>query len=145
MLLLDDSSPSALAVDTRLPASAAALRDAIASNWPRVRGRVELFEGTLESIDVDRTNTIVSVHACGALTDRVLDLAISARANVAVLPCCQSARTSDTLGLQGWVDEPLAIDVARAARLRREGYAVLTQTIAEGITPKNRLLIGTVP
>src|SRR5690606_38631306 len=42
MLLLDDSSPSALAVDVRLPASAAPIAAALAAAWPRLEGRVVL-------------------------------------------------------------------------------------------------------
>ena len=39
MLLLDDSSPTALAVDKTLPASSATLHNALAQTWPRL-GRV---------------------------------------------------------------------------------------------------------
>jgi len=144
LILLDDSSDLAVAVDAKLPATATRLRDALASAWPRLKDRVELVEAALEKVPVHAGDTVVSTHACGALTDRVLDRAIAAHANVAVLPCCQSVRTSDVGGLQGWMDEALAIDATRAARLRGAGYEVLTQTIPESITPKNRLLLGQV-
>jgi hypothetical protein len=42
MLLLDDTSPTALAVDTKLPPSAAKLAAALVDAWPRLAGRVEL-------------------------------------------------------------------------------------------------------
>src|SRR5271154_2158460 len=41
MLLLDDSSKSALAVDARLPESASKLARALTVAWPRLEGRVE--------------------------------------------------------------------------------------------------------
>jgi hypothetical protein len=84
----------------------------------------------------------VSCHACGGLTDDVLSLAINASARVVVLPCCQDKLAQDQGGLGGWLDSALAIDVTRAARLRKHGYAVHTQTIAAAITPKNRLLLA---
>src|SRR3979409_1951162 len=40
MLLLDDSSPSALAVDRTWPASSAKLHDALVRAWPRLAGRL---------------------------------------------------------------------------------------------------------
>src|SRR5437870_4062582 len=40
MLLLDNSSPTALAVDKTLPASSATLHNALAETWPRLSGRV---------------------------------------------------------------------------------------------------------
>ena len=145
LLLLDDSSPNAIAVDVRIPDSALKLRHAFLSQWPRLQGRIELRQDSLEVVTVSKDDVIVSAHACGSLTDLVLDSAITARANVAVLPCCQSEAKCDTGGLLGWVDAALAIDVTRAHRLRDAGYQVITQTIPENITPKNRLLIGMIP
>jgi hypothetical protein len=58
------------------------------------------------------------------------------------LPCCHSTATGDLGGLGGWLDPALAIDATRVARLRAHGYRVLTQTIPEAITPKNRLLLA---
>jgi hypothetical protein len=80
--------------------------------------------------------------SCGRLTDVILDLAVAARARVAVLPCCHHLRTGDTGGLSGWVDRAAAIDIVRAVRLARCGYRIWTQSIPAAITPKNRLLIG---
>jgi len=142
LLLMDPSREEALAIDERLPQSAALLRDAMADAWPSLRGRVELQQTTLDDVRLRADDCVVSVHACGALTDRVLTLAVSARARVAVLPCCHDEETCDTGKLEGWLDVATAIDVTRALKLRAAGYSVHTQTIPANITPKNRLLIG---
>jgi hypothetical protein len=84
----------------------------------------------------------MSVHACGTLTDTVLQKAVEAGARVAVLPCCHDLERCDTGGLDGWLDGPTAVDATRAAWLRASGYRVLTRCIPEEITPKNRLLMG---
>src|SRR5690348_11868094 len=42
LLLLDDTSPSALAVDVRVPDSAARVSAELARVWPRLAGRIEL-------------------------------------------------------------------------------------------------------
>ena len=142
MLLLDDSSPSALAVDSKLPPSASRVADCLGSAWPRLAGRVTLLEAKLESVQVQAHDVLVSCHACGALTDDVIELALAARARVVVLPCCQSTGKCDQGGLAGWLDAALAIDVTRAGKLRAAGYQVHTQTIPAAITPKNRLLLA---
>ncbi len=142
MLLLDDSSASAVAVDPALPPSSAALHRVLADAWPRLAGRVTFVAADVDAVALEPTDIVVSSHACGALTDRVLDLAATARARVAVLPCCHDLATCDTGGLTGWLDAPLAIDVVRAMRLELRGYHVRTQSIPAEITPKNRLLIG---
>jgi len=40
LLLLDDSSPEALAVDRRIPESAVTLAQSLTAAWPRITGRV---------------------------------------------------------------------------------------------------------
>jgi hypothetical protein len=142
MLLLDDSSPRAVAVDTRLPPSAAAVQEALVDAWPRLRDRVTLVAAPFDEISLHVDDVVVSSHACGTLTDTILEHATTARTRVAVLPCCHDARTCDAGGLTGWLDPSLAIDVRRAERLARHDYQVWTQTIPATITPKNRLLIA---
>jgi hypothetical protein len=142
MMILDDSSPSAIAVDKAIPASAARLQNALAAAWPRLSGRVSFAEGPLDGIEILAGDVVVSSHACGALTDVVLDRTAAARARVAVLPCCHDLAVNDAGSLAGWVDAALAIDIRRAQRLEARGYRVWTQTIPAEITPKNRLLLG---
>jgi hypothetical protein len=142
MLILDDTSPCALAVDTVVPASAATLHEALAEAWPRLTDRVAFVSSPLDAVQILPDDIVVSVHACGRLTDLVLHGAALGRARVAVLPCCHDVRVCDRGSLTGWLDDPLAIDVVRARRLAAQGYQIWTQRIPGDITPKNRLLIG---
>lgn len=142
MLVLDDTSPTALAADQRLPPSATKIAEAIVREWPRLAGRVMLESRAIREVELQPDDVVVSSHACGALTDEVLSRAIAARARVVVLPCCHDKVTCDRGGVDGWVDAPLAIDMTRAATLRASGYRVYTQLIPEAITPKNRLLMA---
>jgi SAM-dependent methyltransferase len=142
LLVLDDSSPEALAVDTRIPKSAATLQAALLNAWPRLQDRIHYLESDLRTVSLDRGDLVVSAHACGGLTDLILQRAAEARACVAVLPCCHDLQQGDLGGLEGWMEGPLAIDATRAARLRAQRYRVFTQTIPGDITPKNRLLLA---
>lgn len=142
MLLLDDTSPTALAVDVRFPTSAARVAAAMVEAWPRLAGRVVYHAQALENVEVSGSDVVVSVHACGSLTDRVLARAVDASARVAVLPCCQDARPNAPDGLRSWIDGPLAVDIDRVYRLRAGGYAVRAESIPPAITEKNRLILG---
>ena len=142
MLLLDASSPEALVVDTVLPASRAALHAELCRAWPRLEHQVRFTQARLGDVRLLPDDVVVSSHACGHLTDAVLELAARVGARVAVLPCCHDARANDAGPLAGWVDAPLAIDIMRAVQLEQRGYRVWTQTIPSSITPKNRLLIA---
>jgi hypothetical protein len=142
MLLLDNSSPIALVVDTAPPLSGLRVHDELTKAWPRLAGRIEFVASALEDVELTGGDVVVSSHACGDLTDRVLERAVAARARVAVLPCCHDLASCDARPLSGWIDHSLAIDVLRAVRLEQRGYRVWTQAIPSAITPKNRLLLG---
>ncbi len=142
LLLLDDSSRSALAVDAKPVPSADRLSEALVARWPRLSGRVERRTGDLGRVPLSTEDLVVSVHACGALSDTVIGRAVAARAVLALLPCCHDARTCDTGSLAGFLPVPLAVDATRVARLRAAGYDIVTQTIPEAITPHNRLILG---
>ena len=142
LIILDDSSPTATCVDIRRPPSQARVLTALTKVWPRLLDRIHFSESTIAETLVTPDSLVVSVHACGTLTDQVLDLALAARSRVAVLPCCHDLRACEAGPFAGWLDGPLAIDVARAARLQQAGYHVQTAQIPAAITPKNRLLLG---
>ena len=143
LLILDDSSPAAVAVDAVLPASCARLHETLSRTWPQLRSRVTFDARSLDSIELHADDVVVSSHACGALSDLVIDRAIAARARVAVLPCCHAFKANDQRALSGWVDGALAIDIMRVVKLEQNGYHVRTQTIPAAVTPKNRLLLAT--
>ncbi len=142
LLILDDSSQTALAVDRHIPSNAAALSEMLTDTWPRLKHRVHYLEQPLQEIEIFPEDLVVSAHACGDLTDLVIDKAVKGRARVAVMPCCHDAARSDTGSLDGWMGTSLAVDAVRAFRLRQNGYRIFTQKIPGTITPKNRLLMG---
>lgn len=142
MLLLDDTSPEALVVDPVLPPSHRTVHQALVATWPRLAGRVRFEPHRIEDARLSDADVVVSCHGCGSLTDVVLERAASARARVAVLPCCHDHARADTGDLDGWMAADLAIDAVRATRLRGRGYRIWTKTIPADVTPRNRLLIG---
>ncbi len=142
LLILDDSSPVALAIDRTLPASANKLYQALLESWPRLEGRIEFVEMSLEKVVLESTDLVVSVHACGSLSDLVLQQAAKAQARLALLPCCHNLKNADQGGLGGWLEGSLAADVVRAQQLRNHGYTIFTQQIPADVTPKNRLLMA---
>lgn len=142
LAVISPNIPDVLAVDRRLPPSAARIGAEMEATWPTLAERVTRRQADLKDCELRAGDIVVSVHGCGSLTDQVLDRAVAARANVAVLPCCSDHSLLDDGGLAGWLGADLAIDVVRAVRLRQAGFQVWTLHISEAITPKNRLLMG---
>ena len=142
MLILDNSSEKAIAVDRNLPLNASKLSDTLIKAWPRLAGRIIYKEIPLQEISISPNDIVVSAHACGSLTDLIIDKATAQHARIAVLPCCHDLKESPTNNLEGWMDKTLAVDTIRAVNLQAKGYQIITQTIPNDITPKNRLLMG---
>src|SRR5690606_36511755 len=132
----------ALVVDPALPPSAPKLHAALCAEWPRLSRRVTFVEASLDDVDLASHDVVMSSHARGALTDRVIERAMAAQARVAVLPCCHELDHAEGRALRGWIDGALAIDVARAVRPESAGYRVWTQQLPAGITPQGRWLAG---
>jgi len=142
MLILDDSSEMAVAVDRKIPLNAEKLSHALITKWPRLKNRIMYKQMPIQEFILLPDDMAVSAHACGSLTDLVIEKAMAQRARVAVLPCCHDLKESATDGLEGWMDKTLAVDTVRAVTLKSKGYQIVTQLIPDDITPKNRLLMG---
>ena len=91
ILVLNPECPSAVVVDKRKPDSHERLCDVFVRQWPRLRGRVRFVEASVEQATPSPDTLLVSVHACGGLTDLILELAVGGGAPVAVVPCCHRA------------------------------------------------------
>ena len=142
MIILDDSSKIAIAVDTKIPLNAKKLSNALITSWPRLKDRIIYKQMHIQEITIFPDDIVVSAHACGSLTDMIIDKATEQHARIAVLPCCHNLKESSTGGLEGWMDKTLAVDTVRAVTLKSKGYQIVTQKIPDDITPKNRLLMG---
>ncbi len=140
LLLLDPRLPCGIGVDRRLPPSSQKVRAALLQVWPQLGSRWQLVERDIEDVDVDAQDVVVSVHACGSLTDVIIDKVIRARATVALLPCCQVVDAHGPLA--AWLDPAVAVDVERLYRLRAAGFDARAACIDAAITPKNRLLLA---
>jgi hypothetical protein len=141
LALMDPSLREVVCADRDPPASAAALARVLQARWPEL-ARVRQVRCDIDALALHASDLVVSVHACGDLTDVVLARARTAGARVAVLPCCHVHSIDAQGGLGGWLDPALAIDVMRATRLQQAGYAVTTRLIDAAVTPKNRLLLA---
>lgn len=142
MIILDDSSKIAIAVDTKIPLNAEKLSNALIASWPRLKDRIIYKQVHIQEITIFPDDIVVSAHACGSLTDLIIDKATEQHARIAVLSCCHNLKESSTGGLEGWMDKTLAVDTVRAVTLKSKGYQIVTQKIPDDITPKNRLLMG---
>lgn len=141
LLLVDDRFTHAVAVDRRLPPNHVKIHAALATAFPRLAGRVTFVEARLEDVALVQDDLVVSVHACGPLTEAVFARAVGVGARAAVLPCCHRFRFRDDL--RGHPDPAAAIDEERCARLRGLGYSVSLDAIPAEVSPKNRMLWAT--
>lgn len=159
LLILNSRLRSAVVVDRRKPDSHERLVSALVTSLGpehRLHARVRFVEASILDASPDENTLLVSVHACGGLSDVILNFAANAGAPVAVVPCCHSglfsarqlARRLDGANpAEGSVpmDPSTAMDVARLELLRRAGHDVDARLIPRTITPKNRVILGAAP
>jgi len=138
-------------LDQRCPPSHARVRAAVARVAPWVapklvyrRAKLRDASGVLleEAARAPGARAaLVAVHACGARTDRVIDLALELGGAVAVMPCCYSAAAcAAPVALREHLGLELATDVERTYRLERAGFHVRWSSVPDAITPMNRVL-----
>ena len=144
-------------VDRFEPPSHRQLRETIAEVCPWISGEdvIRYVPSTLdayfqesESNKVNDGSTcasvILSTHACGSLTDDVLQYAIeSESAAIAVMPCCYTGTDKGTpYGIRRALGVSMAADVRRSFYLQEYGYHVDWATIPMEVTPMNRIIVA---
>ena len=144
-------------VDRFEPPSHRQLKDTIAEVCPWIRGEdsIRYVPSTLDAYFQESesnkgndgstcASVIISTHACGSLTDDVLQYAIdSESAAVAVMPCCYTGTDKGTpYGIRRALGVSMAADVRRSFFLQEYGYHVDWATIPMEVTPMNRIIVA---
>ena len=106
---------TAICVDRRMPPSAEKIANAMVKHYPDIKSRWTYVQSDLSSVIPHPSCLISSVHACGTLTDYLIELTIgdfknrhgdsNGRVPLAVVPCCHTIqerkgyRPHDLLGM----------------------------------------------
>lgn len=92
---------------------------------------------------------MLAIHACGILTDKVLEKAVQSKVPVAVMPCCYNDQMK-RYQLQQPPDSRILLysrredyhDAVRLQFLREQDYTTELRTIDARITPMNNVIVG---
>jgi hypothetical protein len=138
--------PVVYAVDERMPASAGKLRDAFGEAFPRLRAQHRYIVGDARDVEATGDTLVAGLHACGGLSDIVIDVALAGSSALALVPCCHSTKIPHDVDAAARVGLDEAIDASRARRLAAAGWAVERDVLCpREITPKNGLILGRPP
>lgn len=86
---------------------------------------------------------VTSIHACGILTDKLIEESIRQKTSFAVMPCCHSDSIYiEEEQLNYFRNKTDVIDVARIMHIQKNNYQVHLRTIDSKITYKNRIIVG---
>ena len=138
-------------VDRTKPQSHDILREIVSEVCPWVTNdSVHFISSTLQDYISkpeeikNNAKIVISTHACGSLTDDVLNFSVNRMATaVAVMPCCYTGTDSGTpYGLRRMLGVSLSADVRRSFYLQDNGFHVDLATIPKAITPMNRIIVA---
>ncbi len=142
--LFERSVDRVLLVDRRRPDTHEVIMEAAQEVAPWVPRKVQFFTESIQEFVVPADAALIAIHACGARTDRCIELARRGRHPVALMPCCHSSSSygrrpvafDETLG------PALAIDIDRTYHLENLGFEVSWSAIPRAVTPMNRVIIA---
>lgn len=103
-----------------------------------------------EDINLEGNSLLLGVHACGSLTDRIIQLAIDSNNDFAVLTCCHSDKhlfnpknkPNPWLALE--LGRDYYLDLCRLAYVNENFAYCGMDFINKDITPKNRIIWGKI-
>lgn len=139
--LLENPGSRVIAIDNKLTKRHSEIRDYFVKKHPELSEwhRFMLTDIT-KSFDFPEKCAVMAVHACGNLTDRIIEQSIKQGVPFSVMPCCYNRRQiwwkDSNVDFQGDFGE--YADNLRIFYALKKGYSAEIKT-AEG-TPMNRVI-----
>jgi hypothetical protein len=105
---------------------------------------LENYASNTRELRGENISTVISTHACGTLTDKILNYSVETKTSaLAVMPCCYTGTDYDVpYGLRRMLGVSLSADVRRSFYLQDNEYHVDFATIPKAITPMNRIIVA---
>jgi len=149
---IQNTTIQTILVDQAEPQSHSILRDCISEICPWVSEETVTFisspleEYTLNEVrEEDGATIVISTHACGSLTDKVIEYSIETTkaSSIAVMPCCYTGTDRGApYGIRRMLGVSLSADIRRSFHLQDHDYHVDFASIPKAVTPMNRIILA---
>lgn len=146
--LMGGVTEEALSIDLKSTKKYQTLRDLIKKVRPDLDAMHTFLERDIydSELGIQADDFILGLHACGNLTDRVIEIAVETGASFAIVPCCyrpdrQLLRPQQYKIPQDKSREEV-VDLLRAEYVSEKGREVSLREIKSFPSPMNRLLLS---
>ncbi len=142
--LVNDNSLNVLAVDNRVTNRFREVNQYFKQNFPNLSEKHSFIERDVSKIIFPESSLVVALHACGNLTDIIIEKCVDKRLPFAVMPCCPNSRRIWWKDKSIYFEGSLSryIDNLRLEYMQKNGYAAKFELIDENITPMNRIILA---
>lgn len=132
-------------IDKITPKSFPLIKEKFNEVFPWTKGLIHRIQGDFNLFKLPKNCFVISCHPCKDLCDLIIDRSMYNRSSFAVIPCCQNPQL-----LQGQWEQLFSVFTRSQAELivrfyriiSNPNYIVKIRKIREGITPKNKIIIG---
>ncbi len=148
--LLQMPSIQVLSIDIKQTRKNKYLKERILRVYSGITDRFHCLNADINNtqLKLENSDFIVSMHACGHLSDRVIEIALENHLPFSIVPCCyepdRHVLKPANYSLPQGISREEIVDHLRVRYIEEKGRECICKTIKDFPSPKNRLIVSPI-
>jgi len=148
--LMNNPSIDVLSIDIKNTRKNVSLRKIILREYPAAKDRFHCLNVDIDNtgLKLENNDFIVSIHACGYLSDNIIKIALDNCLPFGIVPCCykpdRHLLKPDNYKPKKMHDREEVVDCLRVEYLKEKGRKIIYKALENFPSPKNRLIMSPI-